>query len=267
MHWPLMVVSAVPQAPFVVHGRRVALRWAAASAAGLGDRRTFAFGLEKDSQPPVPTSDALESLPPNSALAFKRNWPAIQLGADFYVFELRSRVADPQRWDLVGSFVGTGGDTASSRLEREFLSPMTVLSLAFPPDAGGDSMASSLQVFRRAMGQLGKAAGSAPGPTAGPTSGEVAVAMGFWEDGRLALNDFYTALNEATGTERLVTIPVGGESYPRSKERYVQLIKDAALCRNRGGEALAGIWGQLMVYGTVPGVNPCGNVNLGNYFN
>ena len=47
---------------------------------------------------------------------------------------------------------------------------------------------------------------------------------------------------------------------------FTQLMKDAALCRNRGGEALAGIWGQLMVYGTVPGVNPCGNVNLQNYF-
>ena len=29
--------------------------------------------------------------------------------------------------------------------------------------------------------------------------------------------------------------------------------------RNRGGEQLAGLWGNLMVYGTVPGVNPCGN--------
>ena len=44
--------------------------------------------------------------------------------------------------------------------------------------------------------------------------------------------------------------------------RYTQLLKDAALCRNRGGEALAGLWGNLMVYGTVPGVNPCGNSAL-----
>ena len=51
----------------------------------------------------------------------------------------------------------------------------------------------------------------------------------------------------------------GGVGYPRSKGLYTQLKKDAALCRNRGGEALAGIWGNLMVYGTVPGVNPCGN--------
>jgi len=73
-------------------------------------------------------------------------------------------------------------------------------------------------------------------------------------------------MNEATGTKRLVTIPVNGVNYPRSKKLWTQLQKDSALCRNRGGEALAGLWGNLMVYGTVPGVNPCGNVNLANYF-
>ena len=51
-----------------------------------------------------------------------------------------------------------------------------------------------------------------------------------------------------------------------SQTLYTQLMKDAALCRNRGGEQLAGIWGQLMVYGTVPGVNPCGSVNMASYF-
>ena len=35
----------------------------------------------------------------------------------------------------------------------------------------------------------------------------------------------------------------GGIGYPRSKGLYTQLKKDAALCRNRGGEALAGSWG------------------------
>jgi len=80
-------------------------------------------------------------------------------------------------------------------------------------------------------------------------------------------NDCAKAINDATGTDRIVSIPAGGEGYPRSKARYVQLNKDAAICRNRGGEALAGLWGQLMVYGTVPGVNPCGDITMGNYFN
>ena len=73
------------------------------------------------------------------------------------------------------------------------------------------------------------------------------------------MNTFFAAVNEATGSKRLVDIPKLGGPYPRSEKLYTQLLKDAALCRNRGGEALAGIWGNLMVYGTVPGVNPCGN--------
>ena len=69
------------------------------------------------------------------------------------------------------------------------------------------------------------------------------------------------SINGAVGTNLLVSIPPSAQisSYPRSKALYTQLLKDAAICRNRGGEALAGVWGQLMVYGTVPGVNPCGN--------
>ena len=73
------------------------------------------------------------------------------------------------------------------------------------------------------------------------------------------------------GTKRLIQIPAGGfsatsaKAYPRSKQLYTDLLKEAALCRNRGGEALAGLWGNLMVYGTVPGVNPCGNSALAYY--
>ena len=78
----------------------------------------------------------------------------MQLAADFYVFELRERVAQPQRWDLIGAFLGLGGEPSASRLEREFLSPMTALALAFPPDEGGDDMQDSLQAFRRAMGAV-----------------------------------------------------------------------------------------------------------------
>ena len=188
----------------------------------------------------------------------------MQLGADFYAFELLDRVQTPQKWDLVGAFVG--GGLESSRLEREFLSPMTILSLAFPPDAGGDEMQAALQKFRASMGLLSKAAGSSPGPTAGPTAAEKAVALGHWESGRVALNSFLVALNVATGTTRLTPIPEGAVGYPRDKQRYLELRQGQALCRNRGGEQLAGLWSGLMVYGTVPGVDPCGSVNLANYF-
>ena len=249
------------------HSRRSALRFGAAIAAGgvIPDTAN-AYSIDTTSQPPVQSSAALDDLPKNTQIAYQRTWPAMQLAADFYTFELLDRVGSPQRWDLIGAWIGIGGDTSASRLEREFITPMTILALAFPPDAGGDEMQEALLTFRRAMGQLGKVAGSAPGSLEKPTSAETAAAKAHWESGRVALNRFLVALNDATETQRLTTIPEGGIGYPRSKDRFVQLNKDAALCRNRGGEQLAGLWGNLMVYGTVPGVDPCGSVKLSNYF-
>lgn len=263
----MLAVSLLALAGVV--GRRVALRQAGGAALAFTTQQSvLAFGIDDSSKKTLaPTSDALTNvLPRNAVIAFQRNWPAIQLGADTYTFVLHERVTSPQQWDLVGSFLGLGGDAAGSRLERELINPMTIVSLSFPPDEGGDEMSEALSQFRRAMGNLGKAAPSSPGVTVGPTAAEVKLAVQRWDEGRQALNRFYTALNTATETDRLVLIPADIGAYPRSKARFVQLNKDAALCRNRGGEALAGVWGQLMVYGTVPGVNPCGDVTMATYF-
>ena len=113
--------------------------------------------------------------------------------------------------------------------------------------------------------QLGQTAGSSPGSAAPPDQTTTRRAMAHWDDGRAALNSFLATLNRVTGIERLTLIPADAATYPRSKSRYTQLVKDAATCRNRGGEALAGVWGQLMIYGTVPGVSPCG-MTLAEYF-
>lgn len=239
---------------------------AAIAVGGVTADAANAYSTDTTFQPPVQSSAALAELPKNTQIAYQRTWPAMQLAADFYTFELLDRVGNPQRWDLIGAWIGIGGDTSASRLEREFLTPMTILALAFPPDAGGDEMQEAMLSFRQAMGQLGKAAGRAPGSLEKPTSSERAAAMTHWESGRVALNRFLAALNDATETQRLTTIPEAGIGYPRSKERFVQLNKDAALCRNRGGEQLAGLWGNLMVYGTVPGIDPCGSVKMSNYF-
>jgi len=146
---------------------------------------------------------------------------------------------------------------------------MKILTLAFPPDLGGDEMQTQLDVFQRSMFQLSRLArkGTSMGNTAGASSQEIKEIIATYDVGRVALNKFYAALNDATGTTRLVAIPdkANAKSYPRSKALYTALLKEAALCRNRGGEALAGLWGGLMVYGTVPGVNPCGNSALAYY--
>jgi hypothetical protein len=245
--------------------RRGVLKFASGTAIAVTPLSSSAFTTDPG-KPPVQSSAALDNLPRNTVIAYQRTWPTLQLATDFYCFELLDRVKSPQKWDLVGAFVGLGGDSSASRLEREFLSPMTILSLAFPPDEGGDEMQEALYAFRSSMGKLVKVAGVSPGVTEGPSAADKTAALGHWETGRESLNQFLATLNTVTETTRLQTIPEGGSGYPRSKERYVQLQKDAALCRNRGGEQLAGLWGNLMVYGTVPGVNPCGNVNLANYF-
>lgn len=214
---------------------------------------------------------SLDDLPSKAVQAYRQYWPAMQLAGDFYVFELKELTFSPGNWDQIGAITETtsiGSAASVSKLEREFLTPMRILALSFPPDAGGEEMQAALDAFQQAMFRLSVQArkGQTTGNVAMPSDSEIKEVEKSWEAGRVQINAFYDALNMATATDRLVKIPERGVGYPRSKKLYTQLMKDAALCRNRGGEALAGIWGQLMVYGTVPGVNPCGNVNIQNYF-
>ena len=57
-----------------------------------------------------------------------------------------------------------GSAASVSRLEREFLSPMRILSLAFPPDAGGEEMTEALGKFERSMFVLTRLVPTAPFP-------------------------------------------------------------------------------------------------------
>jgi len=250
---------------------------ATAVAGGQTSRRALCFSAAAAAGTLlVPRANAVEpltldDLPSKAVQAYQQYWPDLQLAGDYYVFELRDLLREPGRWDLVSALTESSsiGSAASvSKLEREFLTPMRILSLAFPPDAGGDEMQEALGKFQQTMFSLSRQAraGQTTGNLANPDKKTIAAIEKTWDDGRQDLNIFYTTLNTATSVNRLVSIPPDGKDYPRSKKLYTQLMKDAALCRNRGGQALAGLWGQLMVYGTVPGVNPCGNVNLQNYF-
>jgi len=208
--------------------------------------------------------DALDDLPRNAKKAYLQYLPQLQLDGDFFVFELEPLLAQPGRWDRISEIVTStdiGSAASISRLEREFITPMRQIALAFPPDMGGEDMQTSIDKFQKAMYTLASQArkGATNGITAPPSAAEVKGVEDAYNSGRTALNSFFAAVNEGVGAKRLVPVTKGGIGYPRSKGLYTQLKKDAALCRNRGGEALAGIWGNLMVYGTVPGVNPCGN--------
>ena len=184
----------------------------------------------------------LDEIPPKAKQAYLQYLPQLQLDADFYLFELKDWLNNPGRWDRIGELTASSdiGSAASvSRLEREFVTPMKILALAFPPDLGGEDMQSALDKFQQSMFQLSRQArrGATTGNVAGPSAKDVAEVYTTWEAGRQALNSFFFALNESTGTQRLVTIPAAGDekAYPRSKLLYTQLLKDAAICRNRGG--------------------------------
>jgi len=214
----------------------------------------------------------LEEIPPKAKQAYLQYLPQLQLAADYFFFELQPMLDQPGRYDRISELTeaGTAGTAATvSRLEREFVTPMKILTLAFPPDLGGEEMQTSLDAFQRSMFVLARQArkGASTGNTAGATPAEIKEIFATYELGRVSLNKFFAAVNEGTGTQRLVEIPTKAneKAYPRSKALYTALLKEAAICRNRGGEALAGLWGGLMVYGTVPGVNPCGNSALAYY--
>ena len=68
------------------------------------------------------------------------------------------------------------------------------------------------------------------GNTAPPTAAEIKAVETGWNDSRLALNQFFKAVNDGVGVKRLTAVPAKGEKYGRSKELYTQLLKDAALC-------------------------------------
>ena len=212
----------------------------------------------------------LEDLPPKAKQAYLQYLPQLQLDGDFFAFELTPLLSQPGRWDKIFALTEStniGSAQSVSRLDREFITPMRILTLSFPPDMGGEEMQASIDQFQKSMFKLSALArkNAMTGNVAAPTAAsEVKQVEEAFDGGRLALNKFFEAVT-------LAPAPNGccpsrrrhrcsrRRGYPRSERLYTQLLKDAALCRNRGGEQLAGLWGQLMVYGTIPGVNPCGD--------
>lgn len=86
-----------------------------------------------------------------------------------------------------------------------------------------------------------------------------------WNDGRVALNSFFVALNSATGLkDEMKIVPVDKKEYGRSERKYVELKKKIKLCQNRGGQALSQAWGQLMISGYMQ--DSCGVPDLDEYF-
>lgn len=222
-------------------------------------------------------SGALPDLPPEAVRSYLQYRTPLQVSADYYLFDLRDQIDDPSRWGEVGQvFVGSnarGGQGQPSQIERNFVNPMRILGLSMPPEEA-DELRRAQFDFERAMARVSKATqGVRRDLPVELDPAAVPAARQGWEEGRAALNDFFTVLNDTTGLrDELRTIPplVNGDverqlrEYGRSSRKYNELIKKTRLCQNRGGPTLSAAWGQLMVSGYMQ--DSCGIPDMELYF-
>ncbi len=152
--------------------------------------------------------------------------------------------------------------------ERDFVNPMRVLLLSFPPDVSEDMRDAQFK-FERAANKISKAtAGYRRDLPVDIPASSINDAKAGWDEGRIALNEFFVLLNKAVGLDELTPIPPAGpnqqKEYGRSARRYNELQKKVKLCQNRGGPALSQAWGQLMVSGYLQ--DSCGIPDMEEYF-
>lgn len=118
-----------------------------------------------------------------------------------------------------------------------------------PPEYA-DDLRDSQFAFEKAMSKLTKATAGIKRDLPVEISSEaVPKAKEAWDEGRVALNSFFTILNTATGLkDELTLMPPPGpkqfEEYGRSIRRYNTFMKKTKLCQNRGGPTLSAAWGK-----------------------
>jgi hypothetical protein len=171
-------------------------------------------------------------------------------------------VLDVSKWPDVEATMtasSANGQGQPSALARLVLIPMQQIALAFPPDVS-DELAASRTAVERSLRDIVIATRNTNAAVAtGASSAQVADAEKAWQSGRSALNRFYALVNTAVGRDVMTPIPKSeAEGFVRTRERYTRFKKGLAICQNRGGTNLAGVWGGLMVYGTA--TDPCGDM-------
>ena len=181
-------------------------------------------------------------------------------------------IADSDQWGDVSALFqvnNNNGQGQPSKIERDYINPMRILLLSFPPDISEDMRDAQFK-FERAAGKVAKVtSGYRRDLPVELDPASIKVAEKGWDEGRVALNEFYTLLNTAVGLQELALIPPNGpnqlKEYGRSKAKFQNLQKKTKLCQNRGGPALSQVWGGLMVTGYLQ--DSCGIPDLNEYFN
>lgn len=213
----------------------------------------------------------LPDLPSEAVRAYLQYRVQLQISADFYVFSIQDRIGDIDEWGEIGQLFRVNnnkGQGQPSKIERDFVNPMRILLLSFPPDVSEDMRDAQFR-FERAANKISKAtAGYRRDLPVEISPDQIATAKAGWDEGRVALNEFFVLLNKAVGLDELTLIPPAGpnqqKAYGRSARRYNELQKKIKLCQNRGGPALSQAWGQLMVSGYLQ--DSCGIPDMDEYF-
>ena len=209
----------------------------------------------------VPVANAasgasLDDLPKEAQRSYQQYRIPLQVSADYYLWELRDKISRIDDWGEVNELYRVNnnkGQGQPSRIERDYINPMRILTLSMPPDAA-EEMRDAQFAFEKAAAGLSKITNGVRRDLPVeilPSAQKDALVK--WEEGRVALNKFFAALNDATGLNELKPVPAAGpnqnKEYGRSEKRYFELMKKTKLCQNRGGPALSQAWGQLMVSG------------------
>jgi len=216
----------------------------------------------------------LPDLPFEASRSYLQYRFALQVAADYYVFELQDKVADIDEWGEINQLFQVNnnkGQGQPNKIERDFTNPMRIIGLSMLPD-DSENMRDAQFKFEQAMLKITKSVKGVRRDL--PVEIDKSLVVGAkkgWEDGRVALNDFFTLLNDVTGLNEMKLIPAAGadqvKRYGRSSRRYNELAKKTKLCQNRGGPALSQAWGQLMVSGYLQeNMDSCGIPDPVEYF-
>jgi hypothetical protein len=214
----------------------------------------------------------LPDLPSEAVRSYLQYRIPLQISADYYLWDLQDKILDTDEWGDVGQLFSSsnsrGGQGQPNRIERDFVNPMRILGLSMPPETA-EEMRNAQFAFEGAMAKISKAtAGIRRDLPVEIDSSSVSAAQKGWEEGRVALNDFFKATNQVTGLNEMKQIPPIGpnqyKEYGRSQRRYLELAKKTKLCQNRGGKTFANAWGGLMVSGYMQ--DSCGIPDLDEYF-